>query len=102
MEPVNQTCSFLNELNSVQMKKANALVGGDCAKLLSELQIVRSSLSTERTGSKKVSLPVFKRPQDIMYVFFSDEIQEGKVGDGPYFLDKKFPLFGLSVLITMV
>ena len=102
MEPVNQTCSCLNDLTPEQMKKANAVAGGDFAKLLTELQIVRASFSTETTDSKKSSLPEFKRPQDIMNVFFSDEIQEGKVGDGPYFLEKKFPLFGPSVIKKMV
>ena len=102
MEPVNQTCSCLNDLNPAQMKKADALAGGDFAKLLIELQIVRSALSKETIGSKKGSLPEFKRSQDIVNVFFSDEIQERTVGDGPYFLEKKFPLFGPSVIKTMV
>ena len=102
MEPVNQTCSCLNDLTPAQMKKADAVAGGDFAKLLIELQIVRSSFITETAGSKKGSLPEFKRPQDIMNVFFSDEIQERKVGDGPYFLEKKFPLFGPSVIKSMV
>jgi hypothetical protein len=102
MEPVNQTCSCLNDLTPVQMKKADAVAGGDFAKLLIELQIVRSALSKETIGSKKGILPEFKRPQDIMNVFFSDEIQERTVGDGPYFLEKKFPLFGPSVIKTIV
>jgi hypothetical protein len=102
MEPVNQTCSCLNDLTPAQMKKADAFAGGDFAKLLIELQIVRSSFITETTGSKKGSLPEFKRPEDIMNVFFSDEIQERKVGDGSYFLEKKFPLFGPSIIKTIV
>ena len=102
MEPVNQTCSFLNDLTPTQIKKADAVAGGDFAKLLIELKIVRSSFSKETTGSKNGSLPEFKRPQDIMNVFFSDEIQERKVGDGPFFLEKKFPLFGPTVIKTMV
>ena len=102
MEPVNQTYSFLNDLTPAQIKKANAVAGGDFAKLLIELQIVRSSFSTETTDSKKSSLPEFKRPQDIRNVFFSDEIQDRKVGDDPYFLEKKFPLFGHSVIKKLV
>ena len=99
---MNQTCSCLNDLTPEQMKKANAVAGGDFAKLLIELQVVRASFNTETTDSNKSSLPEFKRPQDIMNVFFSDEIQERKVGDGPYFLEKKFPLLGPSVIKTMV
>jgi hypothetical protein len=102
MEPLNQSCSCLNDLTPTQMKKADAVAGGDFAKLLIELQIVRSSFSTETTGFKKGSLTEFKRPQNIMNVFFSDEIQEMTVGDGPYFLEKKFPLFGPSIIKTMV
>ena len=102
MEPVNHTCSCLNDLTPEQMKKANAVAGGDFEKLLVELQIVRSSFSTKTTGYKKSSLPEFKRPQDIMNVFLSDEIQEREAGDGPYFLEKKFPLFGPSVIKTMI
>ena len=102
MEPVNQTYSCLNDLTPAQMKKADAVAGGDFAKLLIELQIVRSSFIKETTGFKKGSLPEFKRPQDIMNVFFSDEIQARKVGDGPFFLEKKFSLFGPTVIKTMV
>jgi hypothetical protein len=102
MKPVNQKCSCLNDLTPTQIKKADAVAGGDFAKLLIELKIVRSALSAETRGAKKGSLPEFKRPQDIMNVFFSDEIQERTMGDGPYFLEKKFSLFGPSVIKTMV
>jgi hypothetical protein len=102
MEHINQTCSCLNDLTPTQMKKADAVAGGDFAKLFIELQIVRSALSKETIGAKKASLPEFTRPQDIMNVFFSDEIQERTVDDGPYFLENKFPLFGPSVIKTMV
>jgi hypothetical protein len=102
MKPVNHTCSCLNDLTPTQMKKADAVAGGDFAKLLIEFQIVRSSFSTETTSSKKGSLPEFKRPLDIMNVFFSDEIQERKISDGPFFLEKKFPLFGPTIIKTMV
>lgn len=100
MKPVNHTCSCLNDLTPEQMKKANAVAGGDFARLLTELQIVRSSFSTETTN--KSSLPEFKRPQDIMNVFLSDEIQERKAGDEPFFLEKKFPLFGPSVIKNFI
>lgn len=96
MEPVNQTCSCLNDLTSAQKRQADAVAGGDFAKLLIELQIIRASLNTEATGSNKSSLPEFKRPQDIMNVFFSDELQARQAGDDPYFLEKKFPIFGPS------
>ena len=89
-------------MTPAQIKKADAVAGGDFAKLLIELKIVRSSFSKETTGSKNVSLPEFKRPQDITNVFFSNEIQERKVGDSPFFLEKKFPLFGPTVIKTMV
>ena len=80
------------------MKKANAVAGGDFAKLLVELQIVRSCFTADTIDSKNGSLPEFKRPQDLMNVFFSDEVQGRKFGDGPYFIEKKFPLFGPSVI----
>ena len=103
MEPVNPTCNcLLNNLTPEQKEKADAVAGGDFSKILIELQIIRSSFSSEKTDTKKGGLPEFKRPQDIMNVFFSDEIQERKVGDGSYFLEKKFPLFGPSIIKTIV
>lgn len=102
MEPVNPTCFFLDSLTPAQKKHADAVAGGDFAKLLIELQVVRASFNMETTGSKKSSLPEFKRPRDIMNVFFSDELQARQAGDDPYFLEKKFPFLGPSVIKTMI
>lgn len=103
MEPVNQICSCLDDLTPAQKKKADAVAGGDFAKLLLELQIIRSSFRPEKTGSKKKGgLPEFKRPQDIMNVFFSEELQTRQAGDAPYFLEKKFSFLGPSVIKTIV
>ncbi len=105
MEALNHTCSCLNHLTPEQKKQADAVAGGDFEKLLIELQIIRSSFNTnsaENNGSKKGSLPEFKRPQDILNVFFSEEIQKRQAGDDPFFLEKKFPLLGPSVIKTMI
>jgi len=103
MEPVNPISSFLNNLTPEQKKKADAVAGGDFSKLLIELQVIQASFSPEQAGStKKGSLPEFKRPQDIRNVFFSDELKAKQAGDGPYFLEKKFPFLGPSVIKTIV
>jgi len=103
MEPVNPINSLLNNLTPAQKQEADAIAGGNFSKLLIELQIIRASFSMEQTGSnKKGSLPEFKRPQDIMNVFFSEELQARQAGDDPYFLEKKFPFLGPSVIKTIV
>ncbi|MZG30884.1 MAG: hypothetical protein F3741_08775 [Nitrospinae bacterium] len=105
MEALNHTCSCLNHLTPEQKKQADAVAGGDFEKLLIELQIIRSSFNTNRMENKsfqKSSLPEFKRPQDILNVFLSDEVQNRQAGDKPFFLEKKFPIFGPSVIKTMI
>lgn len=103
MDLVKPTYTFLNNLSPEQKQKADAVAGGDFSKLLIELQIIRASITPEQTSpAKKGSLPEFKRPQDIMNIFFSDELQARQVGDDPYFLEKKFPFLGPSVIKTMV
>jgi hypothetical protein len=102
MDLIKPTCSCLNDLTPEQLKKANAVAGGDFAKILIELQIIRSSFSTQESAPKKGGLPEFKRPDDIMKVFYSEEIQKREPGSGPYFLEKKFPLLGPSVIKTIV
>ena len=102
MEPVSSKCSCLNDLTPEQRKKADAVAGGDFAKILIELQIIRASFSTEKSDSEKSGLPEFKRPEDIKNIFFSEELQARKAGDDPYFLEKKFPFLGPSVIKSMV
>jgi hypothetical protein len=102
MDSVKSTCSCLNDLTPEQRKKADAVAGGDFSKLLIELQVIQSSFSTEKSESKQGGLPEFKRPDDIMKVFYSEELQEREPGADPYFLEKKFPLFGPSVIKTIV
>ena len=103
MEPVNPTCNcLLNNLTPEQKEKADAVAGGDFSKVLIELQIIRSSFSSEKTDTKKGGLPEFKRPDDIMNVFYSEELQAREPGSDPYFLEKKFPFLGPSVIKSMV
>ena len=103
MNLVNPICTCLNNLTLEQKEKADAVAGGDFSKILIELQIIRASFSLEQTDSnKKGSLPEFKRPQDILNVFFSEELQAREAGDDPYFLEKKFSFLGPSVIKTIV
>ena len=103
MEPVNPTCScLLNNLTLEQKERADAVAGGDFSQILIELQIIRSSFSTGETDYKKGGLPEFKRPDDIMNVFYSEELQAREPGSDPYFLEKKFSFLGPSVIKTLV
>jgi hypothetical protein len=102
MEPINQPCSCLNDLTPAQREKADAIAGGDFSKILIELQVIQSSFSTEKSDSKSGALPEFKRPDDILKIFYSEERLAREPGSDPYFLEKKFPIFGPSVIKTMV
>ena len=87
---------------ATSLEKADAVAGGDFSKILIELQIIRASFSAEKSDSKKGGLPEFKRPQDILNVFFSEELQTRQAGVDPYFLEKKFSFLGPSTIKTMV
>ena len=102
MEPVSSKCSCLNDLTVEQRKKADAVAGGSFEKLLGELQAVQSSFNIKSSDTKKGSLPEFKRPDDILNIFMSEEVQARDPGSDPFFLEKKFPLFGPSVIKTIV
>ena len=102
MDLVNPICTCLNDLTPEQRKKADAVAGGDFSKILIELQIIRASFSTGKSDAKKSGLPEFKRPQDILNVFFSEELQTRQAGVDPYFLEKKFSFLGPSTIKTMV
>jgi len=102
MDLVNPICACLNNFTLEQKEKADAVAGGDFSKILIELQIIRASFSAEKSDSKKGGLPEFKRPQDILNVFFSEELQTRQAGADPYFLEKKFSFLGPSVIKTMV
>ncbi len=102
MELTKPICSCLQNLTPAQRKKADAVAGGDFSKMLSELQIIRASFSAEKSDVKKAGLPEFKRPQDILKIFNSEELQAGQPGDDPYFLEKKFSFLGPSIIKTMV
>ena len=79
MDLVNPICACLNNFTLEQKEKADAVAGGDFSKILIELQIIRASFSAEKSDSKKGGLPEFKRPQDILNVFFSEEGSPQKV-----------------------
>ena len=102
MDLVNPICACLNNFTLEQKEKADAVAGGDFSKILIELQIIRASFSTGKSDAKKSGLPEFKRPQDILNVFFSEELQTRQAGVDPYFLEKKFSFLGPSVIKTMV
>jgi len=102
MDLVNPICTCLNNFTLEQKEKADAVAGGDFSKILIELQIIRASFSTGKSDAKKSGLPEFKRPQDILNVFFSEELQTRQAGVDPYFLEKKFSFLGPSVIKTMV
>ncbi len=103
MQRVNSNCFCLNDLTPDQLRKADAVAGGSFARILAELQVIRTSLSIGNTDpDKKNSLPKYKRAQDIMKVFSSEELRARKPGDTPYFLEKKFPLFGPSIIKTLI
>ena len=102
MDLVNPICACLNNFTLEQKEKADAVAGGDFSKILIELQIIRASLSTGKSDAKKSGLPEFKRPQDILNVFFSEELQTRQAGVDPYFLEKKFSFLGPSTIKTMV
>jgi len=102
MDLVNPICACLNNFTLEQKEKADAVAGGDFSKILIELQIIRASFSTGKSDAKKSGLPEFKRPQDILNVFFSEELQTRQAGVDPYFLEKKFSFLGPSTMKTMV
>ena len=102
MDLVNPICACLNNFTLEQKEKADAVAGGDFSKILIELQIIRASFSTGKSDAKKSGLPEFKRPQDILNVFFSEELQTRQAGADPYFLEKKFSFLGPSTIKTMV
>ena len=102
MDLVNPICACLNNFTLEQKENADAVAGGDFSKILIELQIIRASFSTGRSDAKKSGLPEFKRPQDILNVFFSEELQTRQAGVDPYFLEKKFSFLGPSTIKTMV
>ena len=102
MDLVNPICACLNNFTLEQKEKADAVAGGDFSKILIELQIIRASFSTVKSDAKKSGLPEFKRPQDILNVFFSEELQTRQAGVDPYFLEKKFSFLGPSTIKTMV
>jgi hypothetical protein len=103
METIKSSCDcLLNNLTTEQKKEANAVAGGDFLKILLELQIISSSFSTQNSNSKKGGLPEFQRPDDILKIFYSDEVQAREPGSDPYFLEKKFSFLGPSVIKTIV
>ena len=102
MEPVNSLCDCLKNLTAEQKQKADAVAGGDFSKILIELQIIQSSFRTEKPDSKKGGLPEFTRPDDILKVFNSDELQAREPGSDPYFLEKRFAFLGPSVIKNIV
>ena len=100
MEPILSTCSCLTNLTSAQREQAEAVAGGDFSKILMELQIIRSSFSSDKPKSSGLS--EYKRPEDIMNVFYSKELQSRQPGADPYFLEKKFSYLGPSAIKTMI
>jgi hypothetical protein len=80
------------------MRINDPVAGGAFTILIIDLQIIRASFCAERIRFKESSLPEFKRPEDIMNIFFSNKIKERKVGDGPYFLEKNYEVAHKAVV----
>ena len=98
METIKSTCFCLDHFNLDQKQKADAIASEDFLKFLIELQAIRFSLNSEKTKSNNSVLGEYKRADDIMKVFFSEELQIRQPGSNPYFLEKKFPFLGPSVI----
>ena len=121
MESVDHICSCLNGLTKAQKKQADAIAGGSFEKLLSEFQILRTTSGEKNhiTSSKKQI--EYSRASDIRDIFFLNQ-EKLKESDSPnfnndssldleklrkdfsaprkipVFLEKRFELFGPTVI----
>ena len=121
MENVNYICSCLNGLTEAQKKQADAIAGGSFEKLLSEFQILRTKSGEKNRTNSSENQFKNSRASDIRDIFFLNQ-EKLKESDSPnfnndslldleklrkdfsaprevpVFLEKRFELFGPSVI----
>ena len=121
MENVNHICSCLNGLTEAQKKQADAIAGGSFEKLLSEFQILRTKSGEKNQITSSKNQFENSRASDIRDIYFLNQ-EKLKESDSPnlnndssldleklrkdfsaprkvpIFLEKRFELFGPSVI----
>jgi len=121
MENVNHICSCLNGLTESQKKQADAIAGGSFEKLLAEFQILRTTSGEKNRTNSSENQFKNSRASDIRDIFFLNQ-EKLKESDSPnfnndslldleklrkdfsaprevpVFLEKRFELFGPSVI----
>ena len=121
MESVNHICSFLNGLTEAQKKQADAIAGGSFEKLLAEFQILRTTFIEKNHINSSKNQFENSRASDIRDIYFLNQ-KKLKESDSPnfnndssldleklrkdfsaprkvpIFLEKRFELFGPTVI----
>ena len=123
MEGINQICNCLNSLTPVETRKADAIAGGSFQKILFELQILRNSFGKKYSFTPTRTHDKTNRANDILDIFFlqqkAQKESESKTQTFekdflsnlnkirrdrstpravPVFLEKRFELFGATVI----
>ena len=121
MDSVNHICSCLNGITEAQKKNADAIIGGSFEKLLSEFQILRTKSGEKNQITSSKNQFENSRASDIRDIFFLNQ-KKLKESDSPtfnndssldleklrkdisvprelpVFLEKRFELFGPTVI----
>jgi hypothetical protein len=121
MESVNHICSCLNGINEAQKKQVDAIAGGSFEKLLAEFQILRTTFGEKNRSTRSENNFQISRASVIRDIFFLNQ-QKIKKSDTPtfnndssldlkklrkdfsaprevpVFLEKRFELFGPTVI----
>ena len=121
MEKVNHICSYLNGLTEAQKTQADAIAGGSFEKLLTEFQILRTTSGEKNHITNSKNQFENSRTSDIRDIFFLNQ-KKLKESDSPtfnndssldleklrkdfsvprevpVFLEKRFELFGPTVI----
>ena len=121
MENVNHICSCLNGLTESQKKQADAIAGGSFEKLLAEFQILRTTSGEKNRTNSSENQFKNSHASDIRDIFFLNQ-EKLKESDSPnfnndslldleklrkdfsiprevpVFLEKRFELFGPTVI----
>ena len=121
MESVNHICSCLNGLTEAQKKLGDAIAGGSFEKLLAEFQILRRTSGEKNYTTSSENQFKNSRASDIINIFFLTQ-EKLKESDSPtfnndssldleklrkdfstprqvpIFLEKRFELFGPTVI----
>ena len=121
MDSVNHICSCLNGLTEAQKKQADAIAGGSFEKLLTEFQILRTTFIEKNHITSSKNQFENSRASDIRDIYFLNQ-KKLKESDSPnfnndssldleklrkdfsaprevpFFLEKRFKLFGPNVI----